>query len=114
MKKSILIITLFFLVVVSCKDNSYREKEYLVTDFKKSILDTISPIKGETYVSKYIKVSGNMDDSVYVKFNGSFKFYLKGKIDTIISGDYYGEKEVEFEFNPYKANKGKLKVTFGI
>lgn len=102
------------MMLISCKDNSYREKEFNITNFKTTIVHSIAPIKGKFYVSKYIKVTGNTDDSIYVKFNGSFKFYLKGKIDTIISGDYYGEKAVEFEFNPYKANNGKLKVTFGI
>jgi hypothetical protein len=114
MKKIFLIKTILFITLISCKDSSCRKKEYIITNFKEVIKDTITPVKGDYYGAKSINVSGFVDDSIYVKFNGSYKFYLKGKIDTIISGDYYGEKEVEFEFNPYKAKKGKLKLIFGI
>ncbi len=114
MKKIFLIKLIILVTLVSCKDYSYRKKEHVITNFKEVIKDTITPIKGDHYGAKSIGVSGFVDDSIYVKFNGSYKFYLKGKVDTIISGDYYGEGKVGFEFNPYKAKKGKLKVTFGI
>lgn len=114
MKKTIIIKSLIFLFLISCKDNSYRKKEYNISSFKEVIKDTISPIKGDHYGAKSISVKGNADDTIYVKFNNSFKFYLKGNIDTIISADYYGEGKVGFEFNPYKAKNGKLKIVFGI
>lgn len=114
MKKVFLIKTIIFILLISCNNNSYRKKEHVITNFREAIFDTISPIKGDTYASKYIKVLGETDDSIFVKYNGSYKFFLKGKIDTLISADYYGEKEVIYEFNPYIAKKGKLKVTFGI
>jgi hypothetical protein len=114
MKKIFLLKLVILITLISCKDNSYRKKEYIITNFKEVIRDTITPIKGDSYGAKSISVSGFVDDSIYVKFNGSYKFYLKGKVDTIISADYYGESKVGFEFNPYKAKKGELKVTFGI
>lgn len=114
MKKLYLIKLIILLLLISCKNSKYRTKEYSITKFNKVIKDTISPIEGDYYASKSIIVSGIVDDSIYVKFNGSYKFYLKGKIDTIISADYYGNSKVGFEFNPYRGKKGNLKVVFGI
>lgn len=115
MKKIFLIKLVILITLISCNNNnSHRKKEYSITNFEEVIKDTITPIKGDSYGAKSISVSGFVHDSIYVKFNGSYKFYLKGKIDTIISTDYYGESKVGFEFNPYKAKKGELKVIFGI
>lgn len=102
------------LILSSCDDTV--KKEYVITEFNKTITDTLYPIKNEgNYTHMYINIKGVTDDSIYVKFyEDNFSHYLKGKIDTTFSSEYYGYNKAYFTFNPYKAKKGNLNITFGI
>lgn len=110
--KKYLILTLI-LVLISCKKNQTITHE--IISFDKQINDTINPIKGENYGAKFIHVNGYVDDSIYVSFGKNYnKLYLSKEIDTTFSTDYYGEGKAFFEFNPYKARQGNLKISFSI
>lgn len=112
MKLSLLIAVCFILICCKKEDEG---KKYTITKFDKIICDTIKPKKGSTYVAKMIRVKGYADDSIFVSFgNKYYGYYLSKDIDTIITTDYYGEKDGIFIFNPYKAKKGKLEIEFDL
>ncbi len=113
MKNLILFSVLLFLTSCSHKD----EKKYVITKFDLPIYDTIKPLKGIGYTTKCIEIKGYVDDSILVSFgrgNSNTSFYLTKKIDFFINPDYYGESDAVFVFDPYKAKKGKLELTFSI
>lgn len=63
--------------------------------------------KEKQYTSYTIQINGFVDDTIII----NNKYYLAGKIDTIIRNDYYGgDKEIELNYNPYKGKKGKLNI----
>lgn len=99
--------------MVSCKKDQTITHE--IISFDKQISDTIIPIKGENYGAKLITIKGYVDDTVWVSYGGNYnKQYLNKEIDTSFLMDYYGESKAIFVFNPYKARKGKLKISFKI
>ena len=113
MKKYIILFCLI-LMTISCEE-SHRSSTHTITRFDKEINDTLIPIKGGNYGAKFIYVKGFVDDSIYVSFGGNYyKSYFKNKIDTVIFADYYGQDKALFHFNPYKAKKGNLEITFKI
>lgn len=106
----------FILILLSCNnsDKSTR-KVYEISKFDKTIIDSLIPLKNESYIGEYIKVVGFCDDTIKIQLQeGHFEHLLVGKVDTIFSTDYYGGFKVKFKFDPYKAKKGNLKLEFGI
>lgn len=107
------LILLFVLTIFSCRKS--QDISYETVTFNEQITDTITPHEDEVYGAKFIFVKGFVNDSIYVSFGGnSFKHFLCKEIDTSFSADYYGEGKAVFLFNPYKAKKGKLKITFSV
>ena len=103
------------LMLISCEKDQDQNITHVITSFNKQIVETIVPIKGKAYGAKFIIVKGYVDDTVFVSFGKKYyKNYLVGKIDTTYTMDYYGDDNASFIFNPYKAKKGNLKVTFSI
>lgn len=95
--------------------NSEVIKKYTITDFTKSITDTLSPVKGEIYTTQLIKLKGQVDDTIFVSFGkGTYKHYFVNDIDITINPDYYGGHDAIFVFDPYRATKGKLDIKFSI
>ena len=113
MRKIIFILTLTS-IAISCSNK--QSKVYTITGFAEIISDSIVPVEGKSYTNKYIIVEGSCDDSVRVNFGrGGNYFYFKGtNIKKKIGGDYYGGPNAYFEFDPYKAKSGNLKLEFVI
>lgn len=105
------VITLLIFLAFSCIRAS---DTVIIEDFSDAIVLKLDISKG-SYITKALRVSGEVDDSVYVKMcSECFNFYLKGKIDTTFSMDFNGSSSVDstlFYFDPYKAKSGKLKIT---
>lgn len=113
--KTIYISLLLFITVicVSCSDTKIV-KEYKITDFNTEVTDTIFPKLNQNYTTKYIKLKGKVDDTIYIYIDSGYKRYLVGNIDTIFSADYYGRYPVLYNFNPYRASAGELELEFCI
>jgi hypothetical protein len=111
--KKCLIAFLPLLFLTSCIHGD--EKKYVITKFDHPIYDTIKPLKDVGYTTQCIKVKGYVDDSIFVSFGDKrYGYYLSKEIDTLFNSDYYGDGEVQFVFDPYKAKKGKVEVTFSL
>lgn len=109
-----LVLILFIsFIFVSCSD-SKEIKRYETTDFDNEITDTLFPKSSGNYTTKYIKLKGNVNDTIYISIDNGYKKYFTGAIDTTFSADYYGEHPVLYNFNPYKASTGKLELEFCI
>ena len=105
---------LFVLIICSCSKNTTDYKKIVITDFSTIRLDTLKPKKNKTYFSYFIKVKGVSNDTIKISRKGFYEIKLTGKIDTIINGDYYGDYEVIWIFNPYKSIKGNIEIEYGL
>lgn len=113
--KKIVLSLLLLPLLNSCTHKD--EKKHTDTIFKTPISDIIYPKKGVGYTTMSINVKGYVDDSIYVAFGKDkswAKFYQSKKIDTIISVDYYGDIPATFYYNPYKAKKGRVEISFSL
>ena len=96
------------LIVSSCIKSI--EKIYVISKFDSPVLDTIKPQKKYAYTTKCIRVKGYVNDSIFVSFGDKRKgYFLSKNIDTLFNPDYYGESDVQFYFDPFKAKKGKCR-----
>lgn len=104
---------LFCYVITGCDDK--QSVVHYVSDFNRPIFESIVPKIGKSYTTKYIKIKGHCNDSVRVSFGNDYYFYFKGNnIDELINTDFYGEGDVKFIFDPYKAKSGDLMLEFAI
>lgn len=99
-------------VFVSC--NTQDKKKITIIDFSKIRIDTLRPYDNKSYVGYYIKVKGNVNDSIKIQRKGYYDVILTGEIDTLINGDYYGGENVIFIFKPYLANQGKVEIEYSL
>lgn len=99
-------------IFTSC--NEKDKKIFTITDFSKIRIDTLKPYNNKSYVGYYIKVKGNVNDSIKIQRKGYYDIILTGQLDTIINGDYYGGENVIFIFKPYLANKGKIEIEYSL
>ena len=105
-----IMVTIFFFACRGSKDS----KKITITDFSKKRVDTLEPYKGKSYFSYYIKVKGHVDDIIKFERKDYYDVRFSGKIDTIINGDYYGEKDLIWIFDSYKATSGKLDIEYSL
>ena len=111
--KKLIIFICSIILFASCTNPD--EKTHFVTKFNETIIDTIRPRKEIGYTTQLIKVTGFVNDSIFVSFGDkNHGYYLSKKIDTLFNPDYYGGRDAIFIFNPYKAERGKLKIVFSI
>lgn len=96
-----------------CK-NCGDHREFVITDFSKKRVDTLIPYENKSYVAYFIKVKGNVNDTIKIQREGYYDINLYGIIDTLINGDYYGPENVIWTFDPYRATKGKLEIEYGL
>ncbi|MFD0837256.1 hypothetical protein ACFQ0I_15865 [Mariniflexile aquimaris] len=103
-------IYLILLLVLSCyqKNNTIQ-----INDFSKSINDILIPKENGSYSNASIEIKGDVNDTIIIKFYNTERKYIGSFKDKLI-GDYYGSLPVEFNFDPYKATKGQINVTYGI
>ncbi|OIQ16613.1 MAG: hypothetical protein BM557_09890 [Flavobacterium sp. MedPE-SWcel] len=109
----IILISIICILLFSCS-NSIVNSKYVITNFTEKTRDTLYTIEGENYTTGFVKLKGTVNDSIYIIINDGYKKYFNGDIDTISKVDYYGTNPMKFEFDPYKAEKGKLEVEFCI
>ena len=100
------------LSLISC---SKIEKDYFIGKKVNILTDSIIPIKNGDYTVNYLEISGKTDDTIIIiPCRGCFKHFLTGKINEKYSMDYYGNRNVSFIYNSYKAKKVNLKIKFAI
>lgn len=105
---------IFYLILVlsflSCKKDS---KEIIIDDFSESKAIVLKPYKFYPYSMINIWVKGEVNDTVLIKLHSAESepiLKLSGKIDKRWSSDYYGGSKRIIIFDPYKADKGSLKI----
>ena len=102
-------------LVFSCELYTGKDhRKFTVTDFSKKRVDTLIPCDDKSYYAYYIKVKGQINDSIKIQREGYFDVILSGKVDTLINGDYYGKDTVIWTFDPYRAKKGKLEIEYAL
>ena len=95
------------LIVSSCIKSG--EKIYVISKFDSLVLDTIKPQKTCIYNKVYSR-QRLVNDSIFVSFGDKRKgCFLSKNIDILFNPDYYGESDVQFYFDPFKAKKGKCR-----
>lgn len=108
MNKLKLNLLLILFVFNSCKKN---ENEIKILNINSERTDSLIPKNEHKYSIHYVKLKGVVDDSIWVSLGKNLnKIYLKKKIDTIISSDYYGGKGAYLIVNPYKSKKSNLTI----
>jgi hypothetical protein len=113
-KVSVLIFSL--IIFYSCNKNEDRKK-IIINNFSKIRKDTLIPKNIQSYYSSTIEVNGFSNDTILIKrflTNSIYNIKLFGKIDTIVSSDYYGKNKIIYIFNPYLATKGKLNIEYSL
>ena len=105
----VLAYSLFF-SFLSCKSDT---KTIHITEFTQPIRDSLFIIDNTRDFSTYrIEVNGVVNDTCLIyPYEQNFGFKINGKIDTSFVMDYYGGYNLPFNFEPYKATKGNLKIT---
>ena len=83
-----------------------------ITDFSKKRINILVPYNYKTYATSLVKVKGYTNDTI--KIRGIFSMNLSGKIDTIVSRDYYGTHNIRCIFDPYKATEGELIIEYSL
>lgn len=109
MKSSIYLFLTLFICFFSCNKD---KTSFRITDFSKSKTVTLKPHKWYPYAMINITVKGYANDTIKIKesYYGDYDILLIGQIDTIKKMEYYGEGEVEFTFDPFRATKGQLDI----
>ncbi len=110
MKSDFLVLTAIFFLFVSCNKN---ERKLKIIDFSKPVYDTLIPTKNNSYAAAVYKINGSVNDTVLISYNGIQKEFF-GDFKYKFNMDYYGGINVEFKFDPYKATKGNISITYGI
>jgi hypothetical protein len=113
--KNLIIIFLISVSILSCDKTKRSDlKKIKLIDFTQKKIDTLIPYKSKTYYSYYVKVKGEINDSVKIKRKDHYDIILIGNIDTLINGDYYGNEKIIWVFDPFKATKGELEIEYGL
>lgn len=103
----------FFLLLtlVSCNKD---KATIVISDFSSKKEITLKPYNYKLYAMKNVWVKGYVNDTILIRLNNEDKPIMKlsGKIDKRWYTDYYGEGQEKLIFDPYKATKGKLEITF--
>ena len=107
---------MFILFFLSACGNSNDRKEIIVTDFNNKFIDSLVPNKKESYSTYYIHIEGYANDSIRIKpgkeTDNYYYFYFKDSINEELKMDYYGGETRYFLFDPYKADNGKIEITY--
>lgn len=115
--KKVLFNFLLPILILSCDcKNCGDHRNFVVTDFSKKRVDTLIPYENKTYVGYFIKVKGNVNDTIKIQtvnYGGHYTI-PPGEIDTLLNADYYGTDTLIWAFDPYKATKGKLKIEYSL
>lgn len=113
--KKVLISFVLSILFLSCDcKNCGDHREFVIAEFSKKRVDILIPYENKSYVAYFIKVKGNVNDTIKIQREGYYDMNLYGTIDTLINGDYYGTENVIWTFDPYRATKGKLEIEYGL
>lgn len=89
------------------------EKKVHIEDLNSEHSIVLNPKRGKAYTTYQIVISGNVDDSVKINYLGH-PIYLNGRVSFEETNDYYGSKDFEVSFIPYKATSGTLTIEASI
>ena len=117
--KNLIIVLIATLTLNSCAQKGSTDKKKITIDnFNEKFLDSLIPIPDKSYAVFYTKIEGNSNDTIRLNIspdksedpNGNY--YFIGDFKKEIRMDYYGESIQYITLDPYKATKGKVKLTY--
>ncbi|MCH4824608.1 hypothetical protein ML462_15650 [Gramella lutea] len=104
------------LILLSSCGNRTDKKKITIEDFDKKFIDSLIPSPDKSYAVYYIKIKGTSNDTIRITASkpsdSSHYYYLNGNIEKEIRMDYYGGSKEYITFDPYKATKGKVELTY--
>jgi hypothetical protein len=116
MKKTYFQLIAITLLLISC-GNSTDSKKITIDNFNEKFVDSLIPIPNKSYFVYYIKIEGTSNDTIRISPSKAddpkdYYYYLTGDFKKEIRSDYYGGAPEYITFDPYKATKGKFKITY--
>jgi len=115
MKKNYIQLIAILIFLISC-GNSPDSKKVTIDNFNEKFVDSLIPIPDKSYNVYYIKIQGSSNDTIRISPSKSkdpkHYYYLIGNFKKEIRLDYYGGSIEYITFDPYKATKGKVKLTY--
>lgn len=106
------------LILLSSCENSSDKKKVTIDNFNEKFIDSLIPIPDKNYSVFYTKIEGNSNDTIRLNLSPSKlqdpnrNYYFIGNFEKEIRLDYYGGSNQYITFDPYKATKGKIKITY--
>lgn len=95
-----------------------ENKKVKIKNFEEKFIDSLVPGDDINYSIFYIKIEGYSNDTIRITPSKSedqeHYYYLTGEFEKEIRQDYYGGYNTYITFDPYKATKGKIKITYSI
>ena len=115
MKRNYIQLIAILIFLISC-GNSTDNKKITIDNFDEKFIDSLIPIPDKSYAVYYIKIEGTSNDTIRISLSKSedskHYYYLIGDFKKEIRLDYYGGSVEYITFDPYKATKGKVKLTY--
>jgi hypothetical protein len=104
------------LIILSSCENSPDKKKITINNFNEKFVDSLIPIPDKSYAVYYIKIKGFSNDTIRISpsksDNPNHYYYFIGDFEKEIRSDYYGDSNQYITFDPYKATKGKVELTY--
>lgn len=117
MKKNYFLLIPILIFLISC-GNTTDKKKITINNFSEKFIDSLIPIPDKSYAVYYIKIEGTSNDTIRISPSKSkdpkHSYYLIGDFEKEIRLDYYGGSKQYITFDPYKATKGKVKLTYAL
>ena len=114
MKNTYVLLIIFFFC--ACGKKSHELK---ITDFSTAKYDTLFPSDNnyvlfrDSYAVQLLKIKGKSNDTILINFGDIEKKYV-GNFEDKWNVDYSGGIPVGFKFDPYRADKGEVFVSYSI
>ena len=118
MKKNYILLFAMLVLLSSCGKDSSDKKNITIDNFNEKFVDSLVPVPDKNYSVFYAKIQGNSNDTIRINISrgrtqdSSFNYYFIGDFDKEIRLDYYGESNMYITFDPHKATKGKVKLSY--
>ena len=115
--KYVIMLILITLVCYSCAESTDK-KFKTINNFNNKFVDSLIPDNSdyESYTTYYIHIKGYANDSIRIKPGKEgdeyYYFYFKDSINEELKLDYYRGQTKYILFDPYKAKKGEIEITY--
>ena len=102
----------------SCDKDSSDKKQVTIDNFNEKFVDSLVPVPDKNYSVFYAKIEGNSNDTIRLNISRgrtqdpNFNYYFIGDFEKEIRLDYYCESNMYITFDPLKATKGKVRLSY--